>query len=345
MELRTKRSAQSISFSPYLPQQHDYNDWIPSQAYYAFAIQAGCAPVWAYGNVSQTIFQCLVSKDSATLQAASASVSRSGPYGTWAFLPVTDGDLIQSTPSKALTSDRLNGRAHLTSNVAEEAFIFVPRTIHTAEDLTAWIKLLFPSFNFRDILFHYPYQNTSAQPKFATSGLTTPTALQTSSTSTSYQQLANLIYAEATFMCPSYWLAQAFNTGERKGWKMQYSVPVALHGYDGIALVGNTRLPIHSDDFILALQKIIGNFVVNADPGFRPFKAPDWPMMNLNQTGGMEVDVSSTLDLGLNGTGAKWNIGPGLKNNFEIVNGSEWEGGRGVRCEFWRGLGLEGMSL
>lgn len=78
----------SIAASPYLPMQYGYKDWIPSQSYYAFATQVGCPPGLPYGAHPQTIFECLVEKDAETLINASDTISQSGTFGTWAFLPV-----------------------------------------------------------------------------------------------------------------------------------------------------------------------------------------------------------------------------------------------------------------
>ena len=33
-------------------------------------------------------------------------------------------------------------------------------------------------------------------------------------------------------------------------------------------------------------------------------------------------------------------MGPGLRNNFSLANAYTWEGGRGVRCDFWRAMGV-----
>ncbi|KAF2825079.1 alpha/beta-hydrolase [Ophiobolus disseminans] len=330
----------SISFSPYLPQQYNYNDWIPTQGYYAFAAHAGCAATWAYGNTSETIFQCLVSKDTDTLQAASNAISSSGLYGTWAFLPVTDGDLVPSRPSYALFNGKLNGVNQLTSNVAEESFVFVPQNIESEECLRTWIRRVFPLFDDQDVsalLLQYPHQDSSGKrARHATSGTSSPSALGTSATASGYQQLANLVYAESTFVCPSYWLAQAYNTEGKRGFKKQFSVPIALHGYDGVALFGNTRLSIHGDELVSALQSAIGRYVRTGDPGWLPYTSPEYPMFNVNQTGGREVPVESTLDPSLNTLGASWSIGPDLHVDFSIVNGYTWEGGRGARCEFWK---------
>lgn len=100
----------SIAASPYLPMQYGYKDWVPSQSYYAFAAHAGCLQTEAYGGNSSTIFECLTLQDTAVLQNASFNVSASGTYGTWGFLPVTDGVFVQDVPSQQLLQKRVNGR-------------------------------------------------------------------------------------------------------------------------------------------------------------------------------------------------------------------------------------------
>lgn len=105
----------AIAASPFLPQQYGYKDTVPSQSYYAFASAAGCfgPPALPQNNFNNSIFACLVSKDTATLQNASASVSGSSRYATWAFLPVTDGLFIQQLPSQQLLKNQVNGNSIL----------------------------------------------------------------------------------------------------------------------------------------------------------------------------------------------------------------------------------------
>lgn len=105
----------AIAASPYLPQQYGYKDFVPSQSYYAFASAVGCfgPPALPQNNISNSIFECLVKKDTATLQNASATVSGSSRYGTWAFLPVTDGVFIRLLPSQQLLNKQTNGNAML----------------------------------------------------------------------------------------------------------------------------------------------------------------------------------------------------------------------------------------
>ena len=78
---------QIVSASPYLPMQYGYKDWIPTQSYYAYASRVGCPPDLPYGQHPQTIFECLLNVDEATMANASATISESGTYGTWKVTP------------------------------------------------------------------------------------------------------------------------------------------------------------------------------------------------------------------------------------------------------------------
>ncbi|KAF1953699.1 carboxylesterase type B [Byssothecium circinans] len=364
--LGTSLFTNSISASPYLPQQYGYKDWIPSQNYYAFATAAGCPPQWAYGNSSQTIFQCLISRSTQTLQNASSIASGSGTWGAWGFLPVTDRVFIQSTPSEALLHRRVNGLNHLSGNNAEEGRLFTTPNITTENDLLAWIHLVFPLFRDDDIaklLYYYPSSNISVQadnlPQFATSGDMGLTALNVSQTATGQQQRANNIYSETTFICPSYWLAEAYNSAGRTGYKYQYSVPNAVHGSDSTAYFG-LPTPNHGPDFVHAFERIWGNFIINSNPSISSAVAngarangssvsnelEDWPlftmwdprMANLNQTGG----TPTVMPIRGPSTGTMINVttyqGEGVRNALELVDGYAWEGGRGTRCDFWKSV-------
>ena len=102
---------QLIAASPYLPRQYRYADAAPTQLYGAFASLAGCGN--AKGG-AYAVFNCLASKDTITLQQASAVIDASGLSGTWTFLPVTDGVYIQQRPSEQLFTAKLNGDKLLT---------------------------------------------------------------------------------------------------------------------------------------------------------------------------------------------------------------------------------------
>ena len=178
--------------------QYGYKDWVPSQSYYAFATKVGCAPTTAYGSSPQTVFSCLVSKDTYALQNASASISSSGTYGTWGFLPVTDGNFVQQLPSQQLLQKKVNGERLLIGNNANEGPGFTPQNITTEDDLLVWLQLTFPLFSNDDIakiLLYYPSTNASVDnsiPEYSTLGDTGPTAINESDVATGQQQRADV---------------------------------------------------------------------------------------------------------------------------------------------------------
>lgn len=374
--LGDKLFTNTIAASPYLPMQYGYKvsatklgpkhsttdaqqDWVPSQSYYAFAQRAGCPDTNAYGHISQTIFQCLVGKDTATLMTASAIVSQSGTYGTWGFLPVTDGVFIQQTPSQQLLKKQVNGKNCLAGNNADEGPGFTPQNITTEADLVSWLELTFPLFTNNDIakiLLYYPSSNasdTANAPLFATTGEKAPTAVNQSDAGAGQQQRADNIYAETTFVCPSYWMVEAYSD-KGSSYKYQYSVPVALHGTDVSGYFGPAAKN-QGPDFERAFMTIWGNFITTSNPSITmeiangassnmssaANPASSWPpfsiyapyQLNLNETGGTLAAV--TVAAGVNFTE---HIGPGLRNNFSLVNAYTWEGGRGMRCDLWRSM-------
>ena len=121
-------------------------------------------------------------------------------------------------------------------------------------------------------------------PGFATSGTTSPNALNESSFGTGQQQRADVcipsrilfenrlwliphqnVYAETTFVCPAYWLTEAFTNNGRVGYKFQYSVIGAAHGYDVPAIFGPS-LPNQSPDFVRAFMSKYFDISLNYSP-------------------------------------------------------------------------------
>ena len=101
---------------------------------------------------------------------------------------------------------------------------------------------------------------------------------------------------------------------------------------------------------------IWGNFVTQNNPSISPLIAngvngtgnglaattfPAWNLrhplqLNLNQTGGRAYS-----SIGFNAQAPKITQyeEPGLANDFSVEDAYSWEGGRGVRCDFWRSVG------
>lgn len=116
-------------------------------------------------------------------------------------------------------------------------------------------------------------------PLFSSIGDRGPTALNQSEFGIGQQQRANNLYAETTFVCPSYWLANAFSTLDvgtikgnhtRKAWKYQFSVPPSEHGADLDAYQAFNREALGMRTMTEVARKAIqlswGRFIVYGDP-------------------------------------------------------------------------------
>ncbi|KAJ5372869.1 CAZyme family CE10 [Penicillium concentricum] len=351
-----------IAASPYSTALHQYDGKVPTSHYEDFASRAGCRNGRHMSEAA--VFACLVKADTDTLQYASANVSVSGEWGTWAFLPVVDGDFIQELPSKQLLQKKVSGKRVLSGNNANEGVPLSPPFVNSTADFLGYVHSAFPLFSRRDysrLLDIYEFQDSSPEntgPRYDTLGDRGPTALNQSEMATGLQQTVFNIYAESSFDCPSYWLADAFAGGNAKeSWKYQYSITPSYHGADLSAYFSvGTTTPTRG--LIDAFQKIWGNFIINDTPvisitdakgGADNATVPEgvhgdisWPkwnsrspvLMNLNTTGGTTVYVEVTDSL------SYWlQEGPGVTNEFSLADASKWEGGRGKRCEFWRSVG------
>ncbi|KAF2854997.1 alpha/beta-hydrolase [Plenodomus tracheiphilus IPT5] len=355
-----------IAASPWVPHQHKYNDKEPTAAYTSFAHHAGC-------STSSDTLACLRSTDTIVLQNASAQVSEAGPFGTFAFLPVTDGSFVKDRLTKQLLSNHLQGKRILSGNMANEGVPLSPPTTKTLQDFRSYLATTFPHFSQQDLVaieqqYSFPGDDQDVDPstpKFPTNGITTPTALNMSQFGSGNQQRVFNVFAEYAFDCPSYWAASALPVG----WKYQFSAPPSYHGYDLQALWSRTRTPGQS--FKHAFRKIWGNFITRDSPlisvkdakggvgnstvpvsvAVSPHAAAaaagygedmiSWPtwddnhpvLLNLNSTGGVPRFVQTTQDL-------EYNLysDPGVSNVFSLADAQAWEGGRGERCEFWKGM-------
>ncbi|KAK6853932.1 carboxylesterase [Apiospora arundinis] len=370
-----------ISASPYLPTQWHYADARPSESYYRFAKEVGCFTDDVLAN--GTVFDCLVSQDSATLQKASDAVSASGRYGQWAFIPVTDKKLIKERPSEQLLSGEVNGIRVLTSNNLNEGAVFTPQNVKNEHAFRGFLRSNYPLLspeNVSSILDLYGLPEDAKDIFVDSNGRTPPFSTTNSEFGFGWQQVANNFYAEATFVCPSYWLADAYTkkriTKEAKAWRYQYSASPASHGND-VQPVFNLASPAVANmprEFLDGLQRAWGNFVVHGVPSLAPVSLesevaaanipphhgshatwPQWAgkegqdhMLNFNVTGGVPVPTYNQLD-GVNITtyayaNGKNGTGSPLEAVFEVVDGAAWEGGRGRRCQLLADLGRYMMA-
>ncbi|KAI1408326.1 alpha/beta-hydrolase [Hypoxylon sp. FL1857] len=359
-----------IASSPYLPTQWEYDGTWPTEYYNRFAESVGCSTDEVKANGS--VFECLVSADTIALQNASYSVSTSALYGQWAFIPVTDGTLIRERPTtQLLKGGKLNGIRILSSNNMNEGVIFTPQIITDENDFRGFLLRNYPKLteaNITNILSLYSVPANTLNVLVNSDGEDPPFSTTNSGWGSGWQQAANNLYAETTFVCPSYWLADAYAKKHGgKAWHHQFSVPPGQHGLDITPLQEPTDVIGSGIDkqFRTAFQQIWGNFIVRGDPTLNKLQTstpgngsiraagtgtwPQWKgepgcdwMLNLNMTGGTPITTPVTLNgstIPVTSYVAGNGTSPPLKAEFRVAEASSWEGGRGERCQLWADLG------
>ncbi|KAH9883509.1 Alpha/Beta hydrolase protein [Xylariomycetidae sp. FL2044] len=354
-----------IIASPYVPPIHGYDDSVPVAHYDKFAELAGCGRNSTRSRRFASVFDCLVAADSTTLQNASGVVSTTqGYFGSFAFLPVVDGDFIRELPATQLLHSQVGGKRLLVGTNANEGVPLTDPNVTSRAGFDDFISTTFPSLSKQDIsVLNAIYHVNRSQEvddddgiRFDTMGDSGPTALTKSGLATAIQQSVFNIAAEATFDCPAQWLAEAYSAGSRKAWKYQYSVTPSYHGAD-LAAYFAEGAEVPNEDFRHAMQKVLGSFIIadapllsieDATAGYANATVPlgingtvNWPefdrsdpwQMVLNTTGGSvsEVEVPPFLKYSVR-------TGPGIVNSFRLADAYTWEGGRGSRCEFWRAV-------
>ncbi|TDZ73390.1 Lipase 2 [Colletotrichum trifolii] len=361
-----------IASSPYITTQPEFDDARPTALYQSLAERVGCAP----SRNSSSLLTCLRQADSTALQNASDWVSTRGRYGHWAWGPVTDGKLIKDAPAAQL-SKGVRGFRVLTSNVADEGPYFTPQNITSRADFVSFLRVNYPRLsepNVTEILAVYSQKHeallaassrdaNNTDPGFSTNGVRAPFATTMSNYAAGWQQVANNLYAEATFVCPSQWLADAYAAKQGgKAWRYQFSVPPAYHGsdvgsgtnFDVLLAPVTTPGTSVTQPVRRGLQTAWGDFIVAGAPTLRGAGSDEtkttssyWPqwkrpggggasMLNVNMTGGVATEKQASFD-GMVSLQITSYVPGGagdepLEAVLEVVDGDAWEDGRGERC-------------
>ncbi|KAI0388539.1 carboxylesterase family protein [Xylariaceae sp. FL0594] len=355
-----------IASSPYIPTQWNFDDSWPTLSYQAFVDSAGC-------SAARSKLECLRSADTVVLQNASETASRRANFGQWAFLPVTDGKLVRKRPSRQLVVEkRVNGNRMLTGSNENEGSNFTPQNVTTEAAFVNFVLTNYPRLseqNISSVLELYSVPDSVSDVYADSDGLTAPFSTTNSNWAVGWQQAANNLYAETTFVCPSYWMADAYGgVRGRSSWKYQFSVPISDHGSDIAPIYQSVEVQGTGIDkvFRTAFQQTWGNFIVRGDPSLSAAQVDtaqagnitaasygtwrQWGgrpeadyMLNLNMTGGMPVTTVRNVggkSISLTSyTASTSDAHPPLKAKFNLASGWSWEGGRGKRCQLWADLG------
>ncbi|OAX44700.1 alpha/beta-hydrolase, partial [Rhizopogon vinicolor AM-OR11-026] len=277
----------AITSSPFLPSQYNYNDEKPEMLYSKVVNGAHC------NSVSDTL-SCLRTADAKTLQLLNFGINIGGFFGTFTFVPVVDGTFIVERPTVTIGKGRLNGERLLAVTNAHEGDLFVNQRMLLP--LTEYIKRLFPHFG-------------SAQAA--------GTAMMYQGLGSNIEQ-ANLAMGEAMFVCPAYYLLEAY--GE-KSWKGKFSLPPALH-IDDVAYYFTSQGPRYNNaKFITSFATSFMSFIMNGTPGVKYNSNDIKPTWNSWQYGFNEIVFDN-------------------KPPFFLPNvyASQTDVGLFERCAFWRSV-------
>ncbi|KAM7196238.1 lipase 2 [Naviculisporaceae sp. PSN 640] len=365
----TKLFRRGIASSPYDPTQPKFDGDAPTEYYLQFAQKAGCLGNADTSSSSDAVYKCLLSANSTILQQASAEVSNNAKVGQWAFIPVTDGTLLRELPSKQLLRGQVNGERIITGHNANEGTYFVPQNITSQERFVDFVKLNYPGLtaeNITSILSLYTVPESSlTSTRFDTDGINPPYATSVSGYAVGWQQAANNLYAETTFVCPAYWLADAYSSPKKTSWRYQFSIPNAFHGADLAPIFEDPAIETARMDttFRKGFQSIWAQFITTGDPTLTP-------VIIGSGSGNASVALAAAArEKWLPwGQSSRWNTKPKfggkipkpwnetvrfdllnlnvttvaegkVRAQWNVYDGSKFEGGRGARCDLWAELG------
>ncbi|KAG6830004.1 hypothetical protein H0H92_002695 [Tricholoma furcatifolium] len=226
----------AITSSSFLPSQYNYNDRIPEILYSEVVSQSNCSD-------SSNTLDCLRNVPATDLETVNGNVGNSGFFGVFLFVPVVDGELIQERPTQALQQGKVNGEIALSVTNAFEGELFINPDTPTDVDVANYVAQLFPNFDESEIAA------TVSQYEGLGTGLFQVTA----------------IMGESIFICPSYFLQEAFGD---HGFKAEFAVPPAIHGNDVAYYYISTNGPplFNNTDFIKAFAQIFTDFAISLDP-------------------------------------------------------------------------------
>ncbi|KAJ7178153.1 alpha/beta-hydrolase [Mycena filopes] len=242
-----------IAHSPYLPPQYQYDEPIPEALYSTVASHLSC-------QSSRDSLACLRSTDASALLAAATHIGSSGFLGTFTFLPVIDGTFIVERPTATLQRGRVNGEMLLLTTDADEGALFVNPDGVTYSNLTLheYARGLFPRLD--------------------QSGVERVVGVySTADSMASTVDKASGIMGEAIFVCPAYYLAQAFGA---HAWKARFSVPPGFHAQDLSYEFSTFAIPpaVTDPEFLDAFRQSLMAATISMDPNtrLRTSTLPPW---------------------------------------------------------------------
>ncbi|KAG2359504.1 Alpha/Beta hydrolase protein [Suillus spraguei] len=260
----------AMTSSMFLTSQYNYNDRIPEVLYNMVVNRTNCSS-------STDTLSCMRAADVNALQTLNYNINLNGLHGTLTFVPVVDGTFIVERPTVTLSKGRLNGVSSMKENHllavvnSHEGNIFVDQSM--TMNVTDFIRTIFPNFG--------PAQITGAATMYQNMG--------------SNVNQANLVMGESMFLCPTYYMLEAF--GER-AWKGLFAIPPGLHGMDvGEYFPSYAGGPSYNNpQFITSFSNSFMAMAMSETPDHRYTPGDITPSWNIWQQGFTEMVFNKTSE-------------------------------------------------
>ncbi|CAE6511051.1 unnamed protein product [Rhizoctonia solani] len=279
----------AIASSTYIPPNYNYNDPQAELQYASLVSNTGCK------NATNTL-ACLRGLDYATLAAGSTQLPR----------PVVDGTFLTQRPQLSLAKKQVNGESLISLHNVDEGRIFVAPSANST--VQSWTTQQFPKLSPQNVT-----AVENAYKVFASSG---------ASAADNIYNIQTWIFGEAEFVCPSFWLVDAFS---KVGYQGLFAVPPSLHSLDlNVYFPGSSSIqPAQpfSQSLIQSFMGALVSFIVTGTPNSNPMNKtinPNWPVYNSKSPKGMTFNVTAS--------GA-------ADTKLEAVNPALRQ-----RCDLWRTL-------
>ncbi|QDS73147.1 hypothetical protein FKW77_001884 [Venturia effusa] len=228
---------QSPAFQPIFDR-----DGLSEDTFKRFEREAGCAS----GG-----FACLASISADKFQAASDSIIKQAPPGTFAFGPASDGRLVRQTTSAEFSTGNYwkDLDSIMISHTSDEPYMFASSKINTQKALDEFQRKLLPTAE----------ELQNALQKHFTQFRTVK------------DRLLDIIQG-TSFSCNIRWLTQAY---PHKNWVYQYSKGRGTHGSDILPMFYSRNSPLtalvgilNSDVKKMAekLQPYLASYITTGDP-------------------------------------------------------------------------------
>ncbi|KAG7095880.1 hypothetical protein E1B28_006569 [Marasmius oreades] len=283
----------AIASSPYLPAQYKYDDKIPMTLYKQVVDGVNCTS-------AHDTLTCLRQTDTKALQTINSNINEAGFYGSFTFVPVVDGKFITRRPTKSMRRGKVNGQTLYVVSNSHEGDMYVNNAT-TPLSAGSFASQLFPTLKSKQM----------AEIDSMYKDLGSPLDQE------------NLLVGESLFICPSYFLLEAFKGAS---YKAEFAVPPAGHLNDipyGFPSSSEALTPVNFDNpaFIDSFAQSFVSVACYLDPNVKMSSTSITPPWSAYHPNNIEMVFNKTAD------------------NQPDIHPASSDIGLLERCKYWQSIG------